>query len=127
MDAISKELETWNLTFLLVLATLINLMLRKYFSVLVHIHKLNVIFKFFNVENDKTATLTKLLNVTCLNSTCKFDGIPVEEAKSTTFDHTRTINSFKMANLGVLLCRPVLLYLIKIVFKIANKNLMRIQ
>ena len=69
MDAISKELETWNLTFLLVLATLINLMLIKYLFVLVHIHKLSVIFKFFNVENDKTATLTKLLNVTCFNLT----------------------------------------------------------
>ena len=35
MDAILKELKAWNLTFFWVLATLINLMLKKYFSVLV--------------------------------------------------------------------------------------------
>ena len=57
MDAISKELETWNLTFLGVLATHINLMLRKYFSVLVEVQNVNVICKFLNAEKDKTATL----------------------------------------------------------------------
>ena len=50
MDAISKELETWTLTFMEVLATLINLMLRKYFFVLVEDQSVNVICKFFNVE-----------------------------------------------------------------------------
>ena len=60
MDVMSKELEAWNLTSLLVLATLTNLMLRKYFSVLVEDQIVNAICKFFNVEKDKTATLTDL-------------------------------------------------------------------
>ena len=62
MDAISKELETWNLTFLGVLATLTNSMLKKYFSVLVEMKIVNVICEFLNVEKDKTATLADLLN-----------------------------------------------------------------
>ena len=60
MDAISKELEAWNLTFLGVLATLINSMLKKYFSVLVEDHIVNAICEFFNIEKDKNATLTDL-------------------------------------------------------------------
>jgi len=61
MDAISKELEAWNLTLSMVLATLINLMLKKYFSVLVKIIQIvNAICKFIKVEKDKTATLTDL-------------------------------------------------------------------
>ena len=68
MDATSKELETWNLTFLGVLATLINLMLKKYFSVLVQ--GVNVICKLLNVETDKTATLMNAFNVKCRILTC---------------------------------------------------------
>ena len=60
MDAMSKELETWNLTFLGVLATHINSMLRKYFSVLVIPQVVNVICKFLNGEKYKIATLTNL-------------------------------------------------------------------
>ena len=61
MDAISKELEAWNLTLIGVLATLINLMLKKYFSVLVKITQIvNAICEFFNVEKDKNASLTDL-------------------------------------------------------------------
>ena len=71
MDAISKELEAWNLTFLGVLATLINLMLRKYFSVLVEDQNVNVICKFENLEKDKAATLRNLKNVKCRVSTCR--------------------------------------------------------
>ena len=60
MDAISKEFETWNLTFHLVLAILINSMLRKYFSVLL-VQNVNVICKFFNAMKDnKTATQLNL-------------------------------------------------------------------
>ena len=69
MDAISKELETWNLTFGVVLATLINLMLRKYFSVLVKTHDVNVICKFENLGQDKAATLGNLKDVKCRIST----------------------------------------------------------
>ena len=65
MDAISKELEAWNLTFLMALATLINLMLKKYFSVLVIKQLVNVICKLLNVETDKTATLMNAFNVKC--------------------------------------------------------------
>ena len=70
MDAISKELEAWNLTFIKVLARLINLMLRKYFSVLVQAHIVNVICKFLNVEKDKPTTHTIILNVHCCTPTC---------------------------------------------------------
>ena len=55
MDAISKELEAWNLTgvvMLVVLATLINLMLRKYFSVLVIPQVVNVICKFLRLQGE---------------------------------------------------------------------------
>ena len=53
MDAMSKELEAWNLTSLVVLATHINLMLRKYFSALLmfldrHCQIVNVICKFLS-------------------------------------------------------------------------------
>ena len=67
MDATSKELETWNLTFMKVLATLINLMLKKYFSVLVVnvVNVVNVICKLLNVETDKTATLMNAFHVKC--------------------------------------------------------------
>ena len=58
MVATSKEFETRNLTFLQVLAKHINLMMKKYFSVLVEDTKIvNVICKLLNVETDKTATL----------------------------------------------------------------------
>ena len=75
MDATSKEFETWNLTFLGVLAKHINLMLKKYFSVLVVIMEIpivivNVICKLLNVETDKTATLKNVLNVKCCIPTC---------------------------------------------------------
>ena len=60
MDAMSKELETWNLILLEVLATHINSMLKKYFSALVIPHIANVICKFLNGEKYKTATLTNL-------------------------------------------------------------------
>ena len=70
MDAMSKELETWNLTFLGVLATLINLMLRKYFSVLVIPQGVNVICKFLDMNKDKTATPRNLQNVKCRIKTC---------------------------------------------------------
>ena len=50
MDAMSKELETWNLTFGMVLATLINLMWRKYFSVLLFPQVVNVICKFLRLQ-----------------------------------------------------------------------------
>ena len=60
MDAISKELEAWNLTFIKVLARLINLMLRKYFSVLVETRIVNVMCKFVNLEQGKAATLRNL-------------------------------------------------------------------
>ena len=71
MDAISKEFETWNLTFHLVLATVINLMLRKYFSVLVVEDMIvNVICKLLNDETDKTATLKNVLNVKCCIPAC---------------------------------------------------------
>ena len=69
MDATSKELETWNLTLKMVLATLINLMLKKYFSVLVH-QGVNVICKLLNVETDKTATLMNAFHVKCRIITC---------------------------------------------------------
>ena len=47
MDVGLKELEPWNLSFMMVLATLINSMLRKYFSVLVVKTKIdNVMCKF---------------------------------------------------------------------------------
>ena len=65
MDAISKESEAWNLTFLGVLVTLINLILRKYFSVLVETRDVNVMCKFENLEQDKAATLRNLKNVKC--------------------------------------------------------------
>ena len=48
-----------------VLATLINLMLTKYFSVLVIIIIVNVICKLLNVETDKTATLMNAFNIKC--------------------------------------------------------------
>ena len=72
MDAISKELETWNLSFIMVLATLINLMLKKYFSVLLEYgHQIvNVICKLLNVETDKTATLMNAFHVKCRILTC---------------------------------------------------------
>ena len=70
MDATSKELETWNLTFIMVLATLINLMLKKYFSVLVEYQIVNVICKLLNVETDKTATLMNAFHVKCRILTC---------------------------------------------------------
>ena len=71
MDAISKEFETWNLTFLGVPATHINLMLKKYFSVLVKITQIvNVICKLLNVETDKTATLMNSFHVKCRILTC---------------------------------------------------------
>ena len=70
MDAMSKELETWDLTFLGVLATLINLMLKKYFSVLVKDYPVNVICKLLNVETDKTATLMNAFHVKCRILTC---------------------------------------------------------
>ena len=70
MDAISKELETWNLTLIMVLATLINLMLKKYFSVLVEGQIVNVICKLLNVETDKTATLMNAFHVKCRILTC---------------------------------------------------------
>ena len=90
MDAMSKELETWNLTFLGVLATLINLMWRKYFSVLLLPQVVNAICKFLrlhggimtsyplirflpvplNWEKDKTATYLNLFNVPCRTLTC---------------------------------------------------------
>ena len=69
MDAISKELETWNLTLVTVLATRINLMLRKYFSVLVQ--AVNVICKFLDMNKDKTATPRNLKNVKCRIKTCR--------------------------------------------------------
>ena len=70
MDATSKELETWNLTFLGVLATLINLMLKKYFSVLVETRIVNVICKLLNVETVKTATLMNAFHLKCRILTC---------------------------------------------------------
>ena len=71
MDATSKELETWNLTLNMVLATLINLMLKKYFSVLAEDTKnVNVICKLLNVETDKTATLMNAFHVKCRILTC---------------------------------------------------------
>ena len=70
MDAVPKELEAWNLTSLVVLATLTNLMLKKYFSVLVQDHIVNVICKLLNVETDKTATLTNAFHVKCRILTC---------------------------------------------------------
>ena len=70
MDATSKEFGTWNLTFIWVLAAHINLMLKKYFSVLVEDQKVNVICKLLNVETDKTATLKNVLNVKCCIPTC---------------------------------------------------------
>ena len=71
MDATSKELETWNLTLNMVLATLINLMLKKYFSVLAEDTEIvNVICKLLNVETDKTATLMNAFHVKCRILTC---------------------------------------------------------
>ena len=70
MDATSKELETWILTFLGVLATLINLMLKKYFSVFIYTQLVNVICKLLNVETDKTATLMNAFHVKCRILTC---------------------------------------------------------
>ena len=71
MDAISKELETWTLTFMEVLATLINLMLRKYFFVLVETRNVNVMCKFKNLEQDMAATLINHKNVKCRISSCR--------------------------------------------------------
>ena len=70
MDALLKELETWNLTFIMVLATLINLMLKKYFFVSVKKTQImNVICKLLNVEKDQTTTqrhvLTDVTSVMC--------------------------------------------------------------
>ena len=70
MDAISKELEAWNLTFLMALATLINLMLKKYFSVLVDTRIVNVICKLLNIETDKTATLMNAFHLKCCILIC---------------------------------------------------------
>ena len=71
MDATSKEFETWNLTFLKVLAKHINLMLKKYFSVLVvEDHIVNVICKLLNVETDKTEILKNVLNAKCRIQMC---------------------------------------------------------
>ena len=70
MDATSKESETWILTLFMVLATLINLMLKKYFSVLVEGQIVNVICKLLNVETDKTATLMNAFDVKCRFLTC---------------------------------------------------------
>ena len=46
MAAMSKELEPWNLIFLVVHAALINLKWRKYFSASDRIRDKNVICKF---------------------------------------------------------------------------------
>ena len=71
MDAISKELGHWNLILNKVPATLINLMLKKYFYVLVkNGHIVNVICKLLNVETDKIATLMNALNDMCHIPSC---------------------------------------------------------
>ena len=70
----------------MVLATLINLMLKKYFSVLVEDQIVNVICECLNVGKDMSATLADLLNIICRIPKCY---------KSDLVSHSNLVSHFK--------------------------------
>ena len=129
MDVMSHELKLWILIFFLVLVILTSSKLKKFFFVLVvqtllRIVIVNVICKLSYFQNYKIATLLNYENVkwriqTCFysnqmshsiimfsrkivkfNNIIRFDGISVENAKSTTFDH------WNIYHLAIYLNRP---------------------